>query len=559
MTANKLQQIAARFQVPRSPIGGEELVSRDLAMLGGCYITPELAHQAGLFRVDAARGGELIGRNGHGNYSGLVFPYCWPGENKPREYRLRRDAPDLEQQSDGSIKEKGKYLSPPGKGNMLYFPPGVKVKSLDDETLPIIFTEGEKKALALSRLGPGFLPIGLAGVWNWRGVVGKAADQRGARRDVKGVIPDLDRIVWKNRTVHIIFDANVASNDSVKAARCALSKELTRRGAKVRLIDLPVIEGINGVDELLATEGPDYVLDLIENNGHVGHAAIRPAKWFDDQYPLLSEQYGAAVLEDIDKRGVVFVKDVNEDFHAAALGEKGSPGAPTVFLPAEQRHYTYAPEEGIYVQQREAVLQARISDQFLQCSRARESDECETESLAFRFRDQRRIAAITRKTRGLLEVPGDFFATDLNKYVVCDNGVVRLSDGELLPFSPSYRRRNRLAVPFDPSAKCPLFLETLMRPALEPDDIDLVKRWCGAVLIGENIPQKILILIGMAGTGKGTFIRVLIGIIGWLNLASLRPQLLGERFELSRFLDKTLLYGADVPEGFLNQRHASVL
>src|SRR3989442_5418924 len=44
-----------------------------------------------------------------------------------------------------------------------------------------------------------------------------------------------------------------------------------------------------------------------------------------------------------------------------------------------------------------------------------------------------------------------------------------------------------------------------------------------------------------------------------MNLASLRPQLLGERFELGRFLGKTLLYGADVPADFLNQRGASVL
>src|SRR5205814_5947762 len=34
---------------------------------------------------------------------------------------------------------------------------------------------------------------------------------------------------------------------------------------------------------------------------------------------------------------------------------------------------------------------------------------------------------------------------------------------------------------------------------------------------------------------------------------------LGERFELGRFLGKTLLYGADVPEKFLNHAGASVL
>jgi P4 family phage/plasmid primase-like protien len=98
-----------------------------------------------------------------------------------------------------------------------------------------------------------------------------------------------------------------------------------------------------------------------------------------------------------------------------------------------------------------------------------------------------------------------------------------------------------------------------MRPALEGEELDLVQRWCGLALIGENRAQRILILTGTAGGGKGTFIRVLNGIIGQTNLASLRPQLLGERFELGRFLGKTLLYGADVPENFLNQRGASVL
>ena len=39
----------------------------------------------------------------------------------------------------------------------------------------------------------------------------------------------------------------------------------------------------------------------------------------------------------------------------------------------------------------------------------------------------------------------------------------------------------------------------------------------------------------------------------------MRPHLLGERFELSRFLGRTLLYGADVPANFLDQRGATVL
>lgn len=250
----------------------QALTPQDLATLERCYITPELANQAGIFRVLSRRGAELVGRRDDASYGGVAFPYCWPSEDSARDYRLRRDTPDLEQQLDGSIKEKGKYLSPPGRSNLLYFVPGIPANLLGDPTLPIVITEGEKKALALYNLSlhntatgtPRFLPIGLAGVWGWRGRVGKTTDHQGARRDVKGVIPDFDRIYWQGRDVTIIFDANVASNESVAAARDSLAVELTRRGASVRLVDLPQCADVNGVDDLLAFKGPDYVLALID-------------------------------------------------------------------------------------------------------------------------------------------------------------------------------------------------------------------------------------------------------------------------------------------------------
>jgi hypothetical protein len=98
-----------------------------------------------------------------------------------------------------------------------------------------------------------------------------------------------------------------------------------------------------------------------------------------------------------------------------------------------------------------------------------------------------------------------------------------------------------------------------MRPALDTDELDLLQRACGLFLIGENLAQRILLLTGTAGGGKGTFVRVLRDIIGANNVGALRTQLLGERFELGRFLGKTLLYGPDVPDDFLNHRGASNL
>ena len=292
--------------------------------------------------------------------------------------------------------------------------------------------------------------------------------------------------------------------------------------------------------------------------GRSGQLGLTPSKWFSERFPSLANEYGDAVLEKFDSDGVLSARGIGEDFLAATLGDKGSPDSPTIFLPTEEKFYTYAPNEGIFVHRREPAFLAQLSRLLLQCARECRN-ACDTSSLEFRLRNFGNLSGVLRKGRGLLDVPSDFFSTGVLDFIPCSNGMLSLKDKNLLPFSPSYQRRNKLAVPFDPSAKCPLFLDTLMRQALDPDDLDLLQRWCGLALIGENVAQRILILIGTAGGGKGTFIRVLSGIIGQNNLASLRPQLLCERFELSRFLGRTLLYGPDVPANFLDQRGATVL
>lgn len=253
----------------------QPLTDSDFTRLNASFINPELAHAVGIFRVDSPTGAEIVGRNGSADYSGIVFPYYLPGNPYPREYRLRRDNPDLEQGSDGEIKQKGKYLSPPGRRNLVYFVPMTDGDWLANTSLPICITEGEKKALALWQLSwhgfsdaapiPRFVTVGLSGVWNWRGKVGKTESDTGQRQDVKGVIPDFDLVKWKGRIVYIVFDTNVRTNESVQAARRGLASELKRRGAEVRLIDLPEIEGINGVDDLLALKGADYVSALFDS------------------------------------------------------------------------------------------------------------------------------------------------------------------------------------------------------------------------------------------------------------------------------------------------------
>lgn len=286
-------------------------------------------------------------------------------------------------------------------------------------------------------------------------------------------------------------------------------------------------------------------------------ACDSPAQWFAERFPRLPAEFGSALLEEQNTSGVIVVKDICEPFLAATLGGEALPAEPTVFISAEDRFYTYSLTEGVYLEQRPAFLLSRMSRLLLEAARA--CPECNTQALRFRFRDSGSLTGVLTHARGLLAQSHDFFANDLTEFIPCSNGMLRLSDKTLLGFSPDYRRRNKLAVAFDPSVKCSRFLDTLMGPALDSDSLELLQRWCGLSLLGDNLAQRILILTGTAGGGKGTFIRVLQGIIGANNVGGLRTQLLGERFEIGRFAGKTLLYGADVPENFLNHRGASVL
>jgi len=93
---------------------GNGLTEDDYMMFESSWITRELADSAWIRRVSSSEGAALVGCKNTGNYAGIAFAYVWPGESRVRECRLRRDSPEVEHKSDGSVKEKRKYLSAPG-------------------------------------------------------------------------------------------------------------------------------------------------------------------------------------------------------------------------------------------------------------------------------------------------------------------------------------------------------------------------------------------------------------------------------------------------------------
>lgn len=302
-------------------------------------------------------------------------------------------------------------------------------------------------------------------------------------------------------------------------------------------------------------EQPKDQMEMTEEFEHL------PTTWFRKRYPEIAKVHGHAI--DLTSKGSVWIiKGIREDFFAALLGEKGTPLSPTVYT-TSRGFYTYDPEQGIYVPKSKQDLMVPISRLMQKC--AEECKEkvlgmtCDTKPLLFQFSKASALNGIIEKAKGLLHVPESFFDIDAEQYIACKNGMLQLSDMTLLPFNPKYARRNKLAVSYDPDAKCPTFLDTLMRQALEDDDILLLQEWFGTALIGKNKPQVIVILVGTAGGGKSTFTDILQEIIGRNNVYLLRTEQLGGKFETSFYLGKTLLHGVDVKSDFLTQKYASVL
>jgi P4 family phage/plasmid primase-like protien len=282
-----------------------------------------------------------------------------------------------------------------------------------------------------------------------------------------------------------------------------------------------------------------------------------PNRWFKERFPKLADKHGEPVsIRTTNGKGSV--QGLNESFLAECLGADASPDAPTVYLRGENRFYTYRPEKGIYTIASEEDVAARLSGLLLSC--ARECREgCDVTALEFTLRDSSSLAGKVKRAKSVLCVPDDFFGSGMENFLPVGNGIIRVADRTLIPFSPQYHFRNKLAADYVAGARCPMFEETLLGASLEFDDVGLLQRWSGLAVVGRNISQAIMILSGTAGAGKGTFIRVLAGVIGEANIGSLRTDKLGERFEIGLQVGRTVLYGADVPANFLSKESASKL
>jgi len=93
--------------------------------------------------------------------------------------------------------------------------------------------------------------------------------------DVKGTIPDFEWLFWAGRRVVIAYDADAVTKELVRIARSALAAHLRGRGALVGFLEWDIERG-KGIDDHLATVGPDAVLGEIAQVDFAGVARATP-------------------------------------------------------------------------------------------------------------------------------------------------------------------------------------------------------------------------------------------------------------------------------------------
>jgi hypothetical protein len=289
----------------------------DLDELSKSWITSQIAAEAGLQRLDHREAATVIGQSPKQSrdFTGIVFPFFEGGLGAcPRKiflFRLRRDSPDIEIGADGRQKFKNKYLSPAGSHPKIYIPP-MSWGNTDSKIIYIV--EGEKKALALSRFmakyRPQALVIGLIGIYGWTGRIGKTSHNSTNKKVwYSGLIPDLAARAWADSEVYILFDSNVrrdSQNENapkIRSARKKLTEHLVRHGAIVKWLEIPEFieqfddQGktieifVNGIDDLLALKGPDFVERLfLQQETQLAHTSIELYGSNDQDFVPVSQE-----------------------------------------------------------------------------------------------------------------------------------------------------------------------------------------------------------------------------------------------------------------------------
>lgn len=224
-----------------------------------------------------------------------------------------------------------------------------------------------------------------------------------------------------------------------------------------------------------------------------------------------------------------------------------------VYEPSANQFYGYVESRGIWCWKTEAAVRDQIAAYLLDYGRKLNQPILET------HRTPERLSGMVVALKARCERREPFRKRGQVMHLA--NGMLHLDTDppQFRSFSPLYFSLHQCPVPFDPEAVCPTFLSDLVFASMDWEDAQLLQLMGGLYLTGRNSWQKLLILTGTGGAGKGTLARIFQHLVGMENVKQLRTHLLDDRFELDNLDQVSLLVGSDVEGDFLSCKGAKVI
>lgn len=140
--------------------------------------------------------------------------------------------------------------------------------------------------------------------------------------------------------------------------------------------------------------------------------------------------------------------------------------------------------------------------------------------------------------------------------IVYQNGILHVDryfagdDHMLTPLTPAFFTLAAIPYDFDPEATCPTWLYYLDSTfSMGPDGRDRVKllqEWFGYNMVADLSQEKLLLMYGRSGCGKGTAITAMEALLGKHQVAATKMRTLGETFGLEALMGKLAAIMPDI-------------
>ncbi|MEX2599302.1 MAG: phage/plasmid primase, P4 family [Dehalococcoidia bacterium] len=492
--------------LPQAERSGDTVYPHHAQMLADSGIAPEVA---------AARGYRTVTQKAHLREWGFAPYQCrvpalliplWNVHGEQAGFELRPDDPRIRKNG-----EPVKYERPKGSRNMIDVPPTVRHllahRNDDDKFMPLLITEGAKKADAAASRG--WLCLNIPGVSGWRG-----ANSSGAIT----ALDDWDYIATKfvggaARQVALAFDSDILTKYAVHAALKRFRAFLKGRGADCRVIVLPSGPGDAkvGLDDWLAA-GHDIaeLRDLVQEDLP---DIAQPRRIIVPPPPSTNGHNGKRELPKEPRR----LTDLgNAERLVDAFGDT------LRFVPV----WGWVRWDGKRWQREDDAAVEAVAAQVVR-NIYREAADCPDDNRrqeivrhAVQSEGRARIAAMRELARGFLLMAHAEFDRDpwlLN----VGNGTIDLRTGKLLPHDPARFISKLAPIEFDPDAACPLWLSFQDKITAGSADLQRFKqRYWGYSLTGSTVEQCFAIYYGSGQNGKSTEMDIMSELLGDYALSS---------------------------------------